>query len=60
MTRVSIRRGDTPRINQAFTIVREMRMLLDSYGERVLIGEIYLPIERLVQYYGVTLEFPLL
>ena len=33
-------------------IVREMRALLDGYGERVLIGEIYLPVERLVAYYG--------
>jgi alpha-glucosidase len=33
-------------------IVRRMRALLDRYGSRVLIGEIYLPLERLVQYYG--------
>jgi alpha-glucosidase len=33
-------------------IVREMRALLESYGERVLIGEIYLPIKELVAYYG--------
>jgi alpha-glucosidase len=37
-------------------IVRHMRALLDQYGERVLIGEIYLPLERLVQYYGVDLQ----
>ena len=29
-----------------------MRRLLDRYPERVLIGEIYLPLERLVSYYG--------
>jgi alpha-glucosidase len=29
-----------------------MRRVLDEYDERVLIGEIYLPIERLVTYYG--------
>jgi alpha-glucosidase len=29
-----------------------MRRLVDQYKARVLIGEIYLPIERLVQYYG--------
>ena len=29
-----------------------MRAVADSYHERVLIGEIYLPIERLVSYYG--------
>ena len=39
-------------------IVAEMRSLLESYsrrgGERLLIGEIYLPIEELVQYYGAS------
>ena len=35
-------------------IVREMRTLLESYGERVLIGEIYLPVEQLVTYYGAS------
>jgi alpha-glucosidase len=33
-----------------------MRRLVDQYDARVLIGEIYLPIERLVQYYGVDFE----
>jgi alpha-glucosidase len=33
-------------------IVREMRALMNEYDERVLIGEIYLPIRRLVSYYG--------
>jgi alpha-glucosidase len=33
-------------------IVQEMRALVDQYPERVLIGEIYLPIRRLVAYYG--------
>ena len=33
-------------------LVRRMRALLDRYGSRVLIGEIYLPLERLVTYYG--------
>jgi len=37
-------------------IVRRMRALLDEYDERVLIGEIYLPLERLVKYYGVDLQ----
>jgi alpha-glucosidase len=30
-----------------------MRGLVDGYPDRVLIGELYLPIERLVAYYGV-------
>jgi alpha-glucosidase len=29
-----------------------MRALLDEYGERMMVGEIYLPLERLVTYYG--------
>lgn len=33
-------------------LVAALRQLADSFGERVLIGEIYLPIERLVHYYG--------
>jgi alpha-glucosidase len=37
-------------------IVREMRALVDEYDHRVLIGEIYLPYERLVRYYGRRLD----
>jgi alpha-glucosidase len=33
-------------------IIRELRQVADRYPERVLIGEIYLPVERLVAYYG--------
>ncbi len=37
-------------------ILREMRAVADSYGERVLIGELYLPLERMVSYYGPDLD----
>jgi alpha-glucosidase len=38
---------------ETLEIVREMRAVLDEFaGDRVLIGEIYLPIDRLVAYYG--------
>ncbi len=40
--------ADQPETHQ---IVREMRTLLDEYPERVLIGEIYLPLKDLVRYY---------
>lgn len=40
---------DQPEVHD---IVREMRALLDRYTERMLIGEIYLPIHKLVTYYG--------
>ena len=33
-------------------IVAAMRDVLDEYGDKVLIGELYLPIDRLVTYYG--------
>jgi alpha-glucosidase len=39
---------------ETLQIVREMRALLDDYGDRVLIGEIYLPLRELVTYYGVS------
>ncbi|WP_366510272.1 alpha-amylase family glycosyl hydrolase [uncultured Sphingomonas sp.] len=35
-----------------FAIAAEMRALADSYDDRVLVGEIYLPVERLMAYYG--------
>jgi alpha-glucosidase len=37
-------------------IVAGLRRLVDEYEDRVLIGEIYLPIERLVTYYGEDLR----
>lgn len=40
---------DQPEVHD---IVRMMRELMDQYQERVMIGEIYLPISRLVSYYG--------
>jgi alpha-glucosidase len=40
---------DRPEVHE---IVRAMRAVADEYDARVLIGEIYLPLERLVRYYG--------
>ncbi|WP_018389153.1 alpha-amylase family glycosyl hydrolase [Ancylobacter sp. FA202] len=37
-------------------IIAELRAVIDEYEDRVLIGEIYLPIDRLVAYYGENLE----
>ncbi len=37
-------------------IIREMRQVTDSYDERVLIGEIYLPLPHLMAYYGEDLD----
>jgi alpha-glucosidase len=33
-------------------VIKELRSVLDAYRDRVLIGEIYLPLQRLVAYYG--------
>jgi alpha-glucosidase len=37
-------------------VVMEMRRMVDEFRERVLIGEIYLPVNRLVAYYGKDLS----
>lgn len=38
--------------DEVLEVVEELRALLDRYDDRVLIGEIYLPLERLMAYYG--------
>ncbi|WP_187261895.1 alpha-amylase family glycosyl hydrolase [Pontibacter beigongshangensis] len=40
---------DQPEVHD---IVRKMRAVLDEYDERMMIGEIYLPIQKLMTYYG--------
>ena len=40
---------DQPEVHE---IVRKMREVLDAYEERMMIGEIYLPIHKLMTYYG--------
>jgi alpha-glucosidase len=40
---------DQPEVH---AIAAEMRRIADAHGDRVLIGEIYLPLERLMHYYG--------
>jgi alpha-glucosidase len=37
-------------------VIAEMRRVVDEFESRVLIGEIYLPLERLVTYYGKDLS----
>jgi len=41
--------ADRPEVHE---IVADMRGVLDEYQDRVLIGEIYLPVDRLMAYYG--------
>ena len=37
-------------------VAAEMRRVMDAYPNRVFIGEIYLPVDRLVTYYGPRLD----
>jgi alpha-glucosidase len=41
--------GDLPDVHE---VIAEMRAVSDEFTDRVLIGEIYLPFEKLVAYYG--------
>ena len=41
--------ADRPEVHD---IIAEMRKVVDAYSERMLVGEVYLPIDRLVTYYG--------
>ncbi|HEU4323423.1 MAG TPA: alpha-amylase family glycosyl hydrolase [Roseiflexaceae bacterium] len=43
--------ADQPEVHD---VIATMRQLLDQYDERMMVGEIYLPIERLVTYYGIN------
>ncbi|GLS04619.1 alpha-amylase [Chitiniphilus shinanonensis] len=40
---------DRPEVHD---VIARMRELLDHYPDRMMVGEIYLPVERLVTYYG--------
>lgn len=43
---------DQPELHETLA---DFRRIADSYGKRVLIGEVYLPLERIVTYYGTDL-----
>jgi alpha-glucosidase len=42
---------DLPEVQE---IVAKMRRVLDDYDDRMMVGEIYLPVERLMAYYGAS------
>lgn len=44
---------DQPEVHDA---LKAFRAIADDYGARVLIGEVYLPLERIVTYYGTDLS----
>jgi alpha-glucosidase len=45
--------ADRPEVHE---VVAGLRTVLDEYPDRVMIGELYLPIDRLVTYYGPDLD----
>jgi alpha-glucosidase len=46
---------DRPEIQQ---MTAKMRQVVDAYDDRLLVGELYLPIERLVTYYVAGIHLP--
>ena len=38
--------------SEVHDVIAELRRVIDEFDSRVLIGEIYLPLHRLVAYYG--------
>jgi alpha-glucosidase len=50
---LSVHNADQPEIHD---IVAQIRSVLEAYRDRLLIGEIYLPFERLAAYYGKDLS----
>jgi alpha-glucosidase len=52
----SLRHIYTQNVPGIHDIVRQMRATLDEYDERMMVGEIYLPFDELVKYYGAADE----
>jgi alpha-glucosidase len=48
---IHVHSADQPEV---FEVIAEMRRVVDAYPGRLLIGEVYLPLERLVAYYGIA------
>jgi alpha-glucosidase len=42
----------TANLPEVHALIRQMRSTLDDHADRMMVGEIYLPIEELVKYYG--------
>ena len=50
---IPVHTTDLPEVHE---LIAGLRRVMDEFPDRVLIGEIYLPIDRLVTYYGRNLE----
>ena len=46
---LQVHSADQPEVHD---VIAEMRAVIDGYPERLLIGEIYLPLKKLMTYYG--------
>ncbi|MGQ9489694.1 MAG: alpha-amylase family glycosyl hydrolase [Anaerolineae bacterium] len=46
----------TANLPEVHDLIRAMRQVLDEYDQRMMVGEIYLPNEELVKYYGAALD----
>lgn len=46
----------TTDLEEVHGVIAGLRRVMDAYDDRVLIGEIYLPVERLAAYYGASLD----
>ena len=44
----------TANLPEVHHLIREMRKVLDSYDDRMMVGETYLPNDELMKYYGTT------
>jgi alpha-glucosidase len=53
LSQIPLYNTDRPEVQD---VVTQMRSVVDEFADRVLIGEIYLPVERLVAYYGARLD----
>jgi alpha-glucosidase len=53
LSQIPLYNTDRPEVQE---LVTRMRGVVDEFSDRVLIGEIYLPVERLVAYYGTRLD----
>ena len=42
----------TANLPEVHELIRKMRSVLDEYDERMMVGEIYIPNEELIKYYG--------
>lgn len=46
----------TQNLPEVHDLIRQMRAVMDEYDERVMIGEIYLPFDELMTYYGAAFD----